>query len=91
MTADKAKDECGIVGVYNLDPASHRSVSSYVPSALLDLQHRGQLAAGMTSFDPGRPHRLMTHKDTGSVREVFRLTHAAKAKAIVDENAASPP
>lgn len=87
MTADKAKDECGIVGVYNLDPASHRSVSSYVPSALLDLQHRGQLAAGMTSFDPGRPHRLMTHKDTGSVREVFRLTHAAKARAIVEENA----
>ncbi len=87
MTADKAKDECGIVGVYNLDPASQRSVTSFVPSALLDLQHRGQLAAGMTRFDPDGAHRLLTHKDTGSVREVFRLTHRAKAKAIVDEHA----
>ena len=87
MTADKAKDECGIVGVYNLDPSSQRSVTSFVPSALLDLQHRGQLAAGMTRFDPDGAHRLLTHKDTGSVREVFRLTHRAKAKAIVDEHA----
>ena len=89
MTADKAKDECGIVGVYNLDPASQRSVTSFIPSALLDLQHRGQLAAGMTRFDPDGAHRLLTHKDTGSMREVFRLTHRAKAKAIVDEHAGS--
>ena len=87
MTADKAKDECGIVGVYNLDPASQLSVTSFISSALLDLQHRGQLAAGMTRFDPDGAHRLLTHKDTGSVREVFRLTHRAKAKAIVDEHA----
>jgi amidophosphoribosyltransferase len=83
--ADKAKDECGIVGVYNLDPASHESVTPFIPTALLDLQHRGQLAAGMTAFDPGQPQRLRTHKDTGSVREVFRLTHAAKAKSIIEE------
>lgn len=86
MTADKAKDECGIVGVYNLEPTSDRSVTPFIPSALLDLQHRGQLAAGMTCFDPGRPHLLLTHKDTGSVREVFRLAHVAKAKAIVEEH-----
>lgn len=87
MTADKAKDECGIFGVYNLDASIDRSVTPFVPSALLDLQHRGQLAAGMTCFNPERPQRLMTHKDTGSVREVFRLMHAAKARAIVDEHA----
>lgn len=85
-TADKAGDECGIVGVYNLDPASSRPVVPLVPMALLDLQHRGQLGAGMTSFDPGRPQRLLTHKDTGSVREVFRLTHAAKAQSILREH-----
>jgi amidophosphoribosyltransferase len=87
VTADKAKDECGIFGVYNLDASIDRSVTPFVPSALLDLQHRGQLAAGMTCFNPERPQRLMTHKDTGSVREVFRLMHAAKARAIVDEHA----
>ncbi|HJP32583.1 MAG TPA: amidophosphoribosyltransferase [Candidatus Latescibacteria bacterium] len=85
--SDKARDECGIVGVYNLDPESDQSVTPYIPSALLDLQHRGQLAAGMTRFDPTGAYRLLTHKDTGSVREVFRLTHRAKARSIVDEHA----
>lgn len=84
---DKAKDECGIVGVYSLDRSGQTSVTPFIPTALLDLQHRGQLAAGMTTFDPGRPDRLKTFKDTGSVREVFRLTHDAKARAIVDEHA----
>lgn len=84
--SDKAKDECGIVGLYNLDPASHESITGLIPSALLDLQHRGQLAAGMSCFDPARSHRLLTHKDTGSVREVFRLTHVAKARSVVEEN-----
>ena len=82
---DKAGDECGIVGIYNLDRSSEQSVTHLIPSALLDLQHRGQLGAGITAFDPDRPHRLMTHKDTGSVREVFRLTHAAKARAVLSE------
>jgi len=40
----------------------------------------------MTRFAPGRAHRLLTYKDTGSVPEVFRLTHTAKAKAIIDEH-----
>jgi amidophosphoribosyltransferase len=80
---DHAKDECGIIGIYDLDPDSGRSVTPMVPSALLDLQHRGQLGAGVTSYLPDRPHLLMTHKDTGSVREVFRLTHPAKAQAVM--------
>ncbi len=84
---DKAKDECGIIGIYNLDRNSDRSVTPMIPSALLDLQHRGQLGAGVTSFDPNRTHLLMTHKDSGSVREVFRLTHAAKAQSVVNEYA----
>jgi amidophosphoribosyltransferase len=44
------------------------------------------LAAGLTAFDPGNPLRLRTHRDTGSVREVFRLDHAAKAEAVVREH-----
>ncbi|MBT3345578.1 MAG: amidophosphoribosyltransferase [Gemmatimonadetes bacterium] len=83
---DKAADECGIVGVYHLDASQDVSVSSLIPPALLDLQHRGQLGAGMTAFDPSHAHRLRTHKDTGSVREVFRLTHEAKAQAVVREH-----
>jgi amidophosphoribosyltransferase len=83
---DKASDECGIVGVYHLNRSTDVSVSPLVPPALLDLQHRGQLGAGMTVFNPDDPHCLRTHKETGSVREVFRLTHEAKALAVVRDH-----
>ncbi len=83
---DKASDECGVVGVYHLNKSTDVSVSPLVPPALLDLQHRGQLGAGMTVFNPDDPLRLRTHKETGSVREVFRLTHEAKAQAVVREH-----
>jgi len=81
---DHARDECGIVGIYNLDTSSTKSVSSLVSAALLDLQHRGQLGAGITSYDPGRSHLLLTHKDLGTVREVFRLGHAGKARSVLE-------
>ena len=79
---DKPGEECGIVGIYNLDKKSDLSVTSMIPAALMDLQHRGQLAAGVTAFDPTRPMRLKTFKETGVVHEVFRLGHAEKAMAI---------
>lgn len=81
---DHAKEECGIVGIYNLSPGSAESVSPLVSMALLDLQHRGQLGAGITSYDPSRSHLLLTHKDLGTVREVFRLGHAGKAKSVLE-------
>ena len=39
---------------------------------LLDIQNRGQLSAGMTSFNPHRNQLLETYKDLGGVSEVFR-------------------
>jgi amidophosphoribosyltransferase len=50
---------------------------------LLDIQNRGQLAAGMTTFDPDRPKLLKTRKDVGTVSEVFRLNHRAKADSLM--------
>jgi len=82
---DSPKDHCGVIAVYNLDKKSNRSVAPIVSSALLDLQHRGQLGAGMTSFDPGRTHLLKTHKDTGSVHEVFQLGHPLEAKRLLED------
>ena len=54
---------------------------------LLDIQNRGQLAAGMTSFNPGREQLLSTHKDIGSVTEVFRLSHKGKAESLMQQYA----
>ncbi len=58
-----------------------------MPAMLLDLQNRGQLAAGITSYRADRPQLLDTHKEVGTVSEVFRMSHPAKHRAIMDEYA----
>jgi amidophosphoribosyltransferase len=50
---------------------------------LLDMQNRGQLAAGMASFRPDRNALLRTHKDLGTVAEAFRLNHKVEFERIM--------
>jgi amidophosphoribosyltransferase len=55
---DKLREECGVFGIWGAD-----SASAIVALGLHALQHRGQEAAGITSFD-GRifhAHRAMGH------------------------------
>ena len=67
--------ECGIAAVYHLPGELHPlcpeggpdEISRLLPRMLLDIQNRGQLAAGMTSFNPSREQLLETHKDIGTV------------------------
>ena len=54
---------------------------------LLDLQNRGQLAAGFTSYQPDRTSILRTYKDVGNVSEAMRLSHTAKLASILSDNA----
>jgi hypothetical protein len=54
---------------------------------LLDIQNRGQLAAGMTSLQPHRDQLLETHKELGTVSEVFRLSHRGKAESLMRQYA----
>ena len=83
--------ECGIAAVYHLPGELHPlcpeggpdEISRLLPRMLLDIQNRGQLAAGMTSYNPGRDQLLETHKDVGSVTEVFRLSHRGKAESLM--------
>ena len=55
---DKLKEECGIFGIWGADAAS-----SFVALGLHALQHRGQEAAGITSYDGTafHSHRAMGH------------------------------
>ena len=55
---DKLREECGVFGIWNADVAS-----SFVALGLHALQHRGQEAAGITSFDGHsfHPHRAAGH------------------------------
>jgi amidophosphoribosyltransferase len=85
--------ECGVAAVYHaagqpvsgLTPIAGEanSVTRLIPRMLLDMQNRGQLAAGMSSYHPGRPSILKTHKELGTVAEAFRLNHRAKFEGIM--------
>jgi amidophosphoribosyltransferase len=60
---DKLREECGIFGVYDTDGAA-----AMVALGLHALQHRGQEAAGITSFDGSEFH---THRAMGHVAGNF--------------------
>jgi amidophosphoribosyltransferase len=88
--------ECGIAAIYHfgsrepspLAPAQGADqVSRLMPRMLLDLQNRGQLAAGFTTYNPRRDKVLDTFKQVGTVIEAFRLNHQAKFESIMREYA----
>jgi amidophosphoribosyltransferase len=92
---DELQHECGIAAVYHLGgsewsslapPGSPDEASRLMPRVLLDLQNRGQLAAGFTTFNPQREQILATYKQIGTVIEAFRLSHPAKAESIMAEH-----
>jgi amidophosphoribosyltransferase len=60
-------------------------ISRLMPRMLLDIQNRGQLAAGFTTYNPNRQQLIDTYKDVGSVNEVFRLSHRDKFESIMRE------
>ncbi|MDX1964081.1 MAG: amidophosphoribosyltransferase [Pirellulales bacterium] len=90
------RHECGLAAIYHL-PGEERSplapdpgpeeVSRLIPRMLLDVQNRGQLSAGMTTYAPDRNQLLLTFKDLGGVSEVFRLSHRGKAESLMKEYA----
>jgi amidophosphoribosyltransferase len=84
--------ECGLAAVYHLPgktvsplcpPQGPDHASKLIPRILLDVQNRGQLSAGMTSYDRDRQQLLETYRGVGTVSEVFRLSHQGKAEAIM--------
>src|SRR6516225_2578387 len=89
--------ECGVAAIYHL-PGPTRStlapvtggqeeVSRLMPRVLLDLQNRGQLAAGFTTYNPERDKLLDTYKQIGGVIEAFRLNHQAKYDSLMRDYA----
>ena len=91
---DELHHECGIAAIYHFDShtpsslvpsAGPEQVSRLMPRMLLDLQNRGQLAAGFTTFNPKRDKLLDTYKQIGTVIEAFRLNHQAKYESLMSE------
>src|SRR6185436_1832644 len=54
---------------------------------LLEIQNRGQLAAGITVYRPGHPQLIDTYKNVGTVTEVFHLNQQADTIALMDKYA----
>ncbi|NKB72733.1 MAG: amidophosphoribosyltransferase [Candidatus Latescibacteria bacterium] len=89
--------ECGLAALYWLDEPTAggkaksdtpaQNVAEMIPGMLMDLQTRGQLAAGLSSYDPQRAQILDTFKDVGTVSEVFRLSRQTEHQAIVQKYA----
>ncbi len=88
--------ECGIAAIYHLPGAEvsplcpdqgPEEVSRIMPRMLLDIQNRGQLAAGFTTYNPDRNQLISTHRDIGTVQEVFRLSHRGKSESLMRNHA----
>ncbi len=84
--------ECGVAAIYLLPSAKqHRlaiggdppTISHLLPRMLQDIQNRGQLAAGMTTYHPNRSQLLDTRRDIGPVSEVFRMAHRGKHESLM--------
>ena len=60
---DKLREECGIFGVIGMDDAAATTALG-----LHALQHRGQEAAGITSWDG---HDFHSHRGLGLVGDIF--------------------
>ncbi|MEQ9410260.1 MAG: amidophosphoribosyltransferase [Fuerstiella sp.] len=91
---DELFHECGIAAVCHLDSAEPSPLvpdgnpdqaSRLIPGMLLDMQNRGQLAAGFTTYSPNRLQLIDTHKDVGGVAEVFRMNHQERYLDLMNE------
>lgn len=78
-----AHEECGIAAVFIPEKSKEKGKAAYyIYKLLLNMQARGQLSAGLTSFHPGEPKLLQRYRNLGSVNEVFKTTRPAKRKQL---------
>ena len=88
--------ECGVAAIYHLPSekvsqfcpgGDARNASRLIVRMLLDMQNRGQLSAGMSRFvaDAANGQLIDTYRELGSVQEVFRLSHNAKAESLMQQ------
>jgi amidophosphoribosyltransferase len=91
---DELHHECGVAALYCLPGRTDKSVvwggdpdqvSRLMPRMLLDLQNRGQLAAGMATYNPARDKLVETYKEIGTVIEAFRMNEPHKYASIMEE------
>ena len=84
--AGELKEECAVAAVSipnHLDKYPEGGAAFYLYQMLLQMQNRGQLAAGITTYNPNRQQLIDTHKKLGTVNEVFSTNSKLQAEAIM--------
>jgi len=79
-------DECGIAAV-SLKKES--KALFYLYRLLLNLQNRGQLSAGITTYNKERPQLINTYRNIGTVNEVFRTSNVPRSMELFRKYAGS--
>jgi len=83
---EKVREECGIAAVSlpkNMKDPPTGGAAYYLYRMLLQLQHRGQDSAGITTFRKNRQQLIDTYKELGMVNKVFRSHNSVKNQAIL--------
>ncbi|MFH0970595.1 MAG: amidophosphoribosyltransferase [Candidatus Diapherotrites archaeon] len=82
-------EACGIAAVYLKKELSHYppgGAAFFLQKMLQQLQHRGQLSAGISTYHEKRVPLIRTHKGNGLVHEVFSLGDTEKGKNTLTQN-----
>ncbi len=80
-SSTEKQDHCGLAAVqlFKDSPKIPDGKAAFILyKMLLRQQHRGQLSAGITTFNRKRSQLLRTYKKTGMVNEAFRASHSHK-------------
>ncbi|MDP2974061.1 MAG: amidophosphoribosyltransferase [Candidatus Diapherotrites archaeon] len=82
------REQCGLAAVHLFKPLREQHLGKaayYLYRMLLQQQNRGQLSAGISTFNAERNGLIETRKELGLVNDVFRANHAKKNKAILQQ------
>ncbi len=77
--SDEIRDECGVAAV---SLKKDGKALFYLYRLLLNLQNRGQLSAGVTTYNKEKPQLINTYRDIGTVNEVFKTSNVEKSMQI---------
>ena len=83
--SENLHENCGIAAVYIKENGNGEAANKalfYLYKLLLNLQNRGQLSAGVTTYNPHREQLLDTHRDLGPVNEVFKTSDREQSLKI---------
>ncbi len=75
---ESPREECGVVGISGMDLAAEQAFL-----AMYALQHRGQEAAGMVTFDEEGPHVLKGPGLVGDVFETWSIRKKMRGRTAV--------